>query len=269
MYSEREDGISLERAVAILDRLRRAYREWDATRRELLDGLLPLVRDAVPDLWGALWIGLATAIDRLTRNEESDLLKYVVEEMERSEREFWCEESGHVYPPASTNSTRKRRGKAPHPALRRQAGNIDDSEGLSQGKRKIDRKGRPQTHWFTIPIKLPTTPDHEEEVAAVPDRQERRRTPRAGIAHRGIHSTEDRQAGRDETLSGPQNPRDAARADAAAGGRRQMTFSKHYALILAGRYDVDGNEESQQVGAVADKLTNPWRATDEVRDPLC
>ncbi len=48
-----EDGISLERAVAILDRLRRAYREWDAARRELLDGLLPLVRDAVPDLWGA------------------------------------------------------------------------------------------------------------------------------------------------------------------------------------------------------------------------
>ncbi len=112
---------------------------------------------------GRLWIGLATAIDRLTRNEESDLLKYVVEEMERSEREFWCEESGHIYPPASTNSTRKRRGKAPHPALRRQAGNIDDSEGLSQGKRKIDRKGRPKTHWFTIPIKLPTTPDHEEE----------------------------------------------------------------------------------------------------------
>jgi DNA-binding CsgD family transcriptional regulator len=158
-----EDGISLERAVAILDRLRRAYREWDAARRELLDGLLPLVRDAVPDLWGALWIGLATAIDRLTRNEESDLLKYVVEEMERSEREFWCEESGHIYPPASTNSTRKRRGKAPHPALHRQAGNIDDSEGLSQGKRTIDRKGRPETHWFTIPIKLPTTPDHEEE----------------------------------------------------------------------------------------------------------
>ena len=82
-----ENGLSAEQAVAVLDRMRRAYREWDAARHELLEGLLPLVRDAAPrPLWGALWIGLATAIDRLTRNQESDLLKCVVEELERTER---------------------------------------------------------------------------------------------------------------------------------------------------------------------------------------
>ena len=149
--------------MAVLDRLRRAFRAWDAARRELLEGLLPLVREAAPDLWGTLWIGLATAIDRLTRNEEPDLLKFVVEELERSEREFWCDESGHIYPPPSTNSTRKRQGKTPHPALRRQVGSIHNSEEMSQGQRGIDRKGKPKTHWSTTPIKLPTTPDHKEE----------------------------------------------------------------------------------------------------------
>ena len=167
-----EDGLSPEQAVAVLDRLRRAYREWDAARRELLEGLLPLVRDAVPDLWGALWIGLATAIDRLTRNQESDLLKCVVEELERTEREFWCEESGHIYPPPSTNSTRKRRGKAPHPALRRQAGNIDDSEGMSQGQREDRPQGQTQDPLVHDPDQAA---DHarprRREVAAVPDRQ--------------------------------------------------------------------------------------------------
>ena len=34
---------------------------------------------------------------------------------------------------------------------------------MSQGQRRIDRKGRPKTSWFTIPVKLPTTPEHEEE----------------------------------------------------------------------------------------------------------
>ena len=111
----------------------------------------------------ARWIGLATAIDRLTRNQESDLLKCVVEELERTEREFWCEESGHIYPPPSTNSTRKRQGKAPHPALRRQVGSIHNSEEMSQGQRGIDRKGKPKTRWSTTPIKLPTAPDHKEE----------------------------------------------------------------------------------------------------------
>ncbi len=47
--------------------------------------------------------------------------------------------------------------------MRRHAGNIDDSEGMSQGQRRIDHKGRPKTSWFTIPVKLPTTPEHEEE----------------------------------------------------------------------------------------------------------
>lgn len=158
-----ESGLSLERAVTLLNRLRRSCRDWDAARRELLDGLLPLVCNAVPGLWGSLWIGLATAIDRLARNQEPDLLKYVVEELERSEREFWCEERGHIYPPPSTNSTRKRHGKAPHPALRRQAGSIHNSEGMSQGQRRIDRKGRAKTRWQTVPLKLPTMPDHEEE----------------------------------------------------------------------------------------------------------
>ena len=121
---------------------------------------------------GRLWIGLATAIDRLTRNKEPDLLKSVVEELERSEREFWRAESGHIYPPPSTNSTRKRQGKAPHPALRRQAGSIHNSEEMSQGKRGIDRKGKAMTLWFTIPIKLPTTArSRRREVAAVADRE--------------------------------------------------------------------------------------------------
>ena len=49
-----ESGLSLEQAVAVLGRLRRAFRAWDAARRELLEGLLPLVREVAPDLWGAL-----------------------------------------------------------------------------------------------------------------------------------------------------------------------------------------------------------------------
>jgi hypothetical protein len=142
--------------------MRRAYRQWDAARRELLDGLFPLVHNASPNLWSTLWIGLATAIDRLTLNDEPDLLKYVVGELERAEREFWCEESGHVYPPPSTNSTRKRRGKAPHPILRRHVGNIDNSEWLSEGHARINSKGERKTYWFRVPIKLPTAPEHEE-----------------------------------------------------------------------------------------------------------
>ena len=47
-----DSGLFLEGAVGVLNRLRRAYRAWDAARRELLEGLLPLVRDAAPDLWG-------------------------------------------------------------------------------------------------------------------------------------------------------------------------------------------------------------------------
>jgi DNA-binding CsgD family transcriptional regulator len=30
-------------------------------------------------------------------------------------------------------------------------------------QRGIDRKGRAKTRWFNVPIKLPTTSDHEEE----------------------------------------------------------------------------------------------------------
>ena len=93
-----ESGLSPEQAVTVLDRLRRAYREWDAARRELLEGLLPLVRDAAPDLW-RLWIGLATAIDRLTRNQESDPLKCVVEELERMERDSGARRAATSIPP--------------------------------------------------------------------------------------------------------------------------------------------------------------------------
>lgn len=163
LIKEGESALSLDQAVAVLDRLRRAYREWDAAHHELLEGLFPLVHDAYPDLWGSLWIGLATAIDRLTRNQEPDLLEYVLDELERAEREFWCQESGHIYPPASTNSTRKQRGDEPHPALRRHVGNIDDSQGVSEGQTRINRKGERETYWFRVPIKLPTTPEHEEE----------------------------------------------------------------------------------------------------------
>ncbi len=53
-----EGGLSPEQAVTVLDRLRRAYREWDAARRELLEGLLPLVREAAPDLWARSGSGL-------------------------------------------------------------------------------------------------------------------------------------------------------------------------------------------------------------------
>ena len=162
LIREGQSALSLDQTLAILDRLRRAYRAWDAARRELLDGLFPLVHNASPDLWSTLWIGLATAIDRLTLNAEPDLLKYVVDELERAEREFWCEESGHIYPPPSTNSTRKRNGKAPHPTLRRRVGNIDDSEGLSAGQTRINSKGERKTHWFRVPIKLPTSTEAEE-----------------------------------------------------------------------------------------------------------
>ena len=34
---------------------------------------------------------------------------------------------------------------------------------MSQGHRGIDRKGKSKTRWFTTPIKLPTSPDHEED----------------------------------------------------------------------------------------------------------
>jgi len=140
-----------------LDQLRRGYAEEDSVRRKLLDGLTPLVKAERPTLWGALWIGLATAVDRLIRNGETDLLRYVVDELERTERDYWQEESPHVYPKASTNSTRKRRGKEPHPKLRRHAGSIDGSGLLSYGQRRIGRKGRVTTSWFRVrpPTRLP------------------------------------------------------------------------------------------------------------------
>jgi len=140
-----------------LDQLRRGYAEQEVVRRRLLDGLTPLVKAERPTLWGALWIGLATAVDRLLRNGRADLLPFIVDELERTERDYWQEESPHVYPPPSTNSTRKRLGKEPHPKVRRHTGSIDGSGLLSYGKRRIGRKGRVTTSWFRVrpPIRLP------------------------------------------------------------------------------------------------------------------
>ena len=140
-----------------LDHLRHGYAEEDTVRHKLLDGLTPLVKVEHPTLWGALWIGLATAVDRLIRNGEADLLRYVVDELERTERDYWQEESPHVYPKASTNSTRKRRGKAPHPKLRRHTGSIDGSGSVAYGQRRAGRKGKAYTAWFRVkpPTRLP------------------------------------------------------------------------------------------------------------------
>jgi len=160
-----------------LDQLRRGYAEEDSVRSKLLDGLTPLVKAERPMLWGALWIGLATAVDRLIRNGETDLLRYVVDELERTERDYWQEESPHVYPKASTNSTRKRRGKAPYQKLKRHTGSLDGSGLLAYGQGRVGRKGRAYTAWFRVkpPTRLPAQEAdewHPREV--VVSRDERR-----------------------------------------------------------------------------------------------
>lgn len=77
---------------------------------------------------------LILAVDRLRRNAKPDATKEIERELYRGRLGYLREISMDIRPPASTNSTRKKRGLAPHPTLKR--------------VNKIERKGR-----FVDPLK--------------------------------------------------------------------------------------------------------------------
>lgn len=109
---------------------------------EIVNAFLPLLALAIrnpaygqadPRGWhddrlGYLFERLVIAVDRLRMNRKPDAIKEIEREMYRGRLGYYREVSLDIRPPASTNSTRKKHGKPPHPPLKR--------------VNEIDRKGR-------------------------------------------------------------------------------------------------------------------------------
>jgi hypothetical protein len=66
---------------------------------------------------GTLFVGLATAIDRLAKNTKSDAEKFILDELQRSKRRQFDSESRDIRANESTNTNRKKRGKSPYRTL--------------------------------------------------------------------------------------------------------------------------------------------------------
>jgi hypothetical protein len=113
---------------ALHDLLTRHRAGDPSARQHLIDGLRHLAYAIAfrgsrfrSELVAKLWEGLAIAVDRLARNRVSNVAQFVRDELNRTVREAYAEDSPTIRPAASTNSTRRKAGKAEHAAMKKSA----------------------------------------------------------------------------------------------------------------------------------------------------
>lgn len=91
--------------------------EWvERGRRRYLDEII-----------GRLWRAHQIAINRLMANDDSDVVGYIRDILVHAPKRQFREESSDISPPASTNSTRKKKGQEPYVKLTRVGGCVTDA----------------------------------------------------------------------------------------------------------------------------------------------
>lgn len=88
---------------------------------ERADDIAFRYRRVFDEYTGQLFLGLATAIDRLAKNdvESADVESFILSELERSRRRYGREISRNLLPKASTNTMRRRKGLEPYEPIMR------------------------------------------------------------------------------------------------------------------------------------------------------
>lgn len=138
----RNQAPGAERLQSLLSDLRAGKPD---ARMSLVQALQYLVYDGLDidrldnlDQLSSRQIALYDAVDRLTHNQVTDPVKHVRDELRRAKVEYKREESRNILPKSSTQSTRLKNGRDPHPILKRNDDPIDNQGREDIGPMMID-----------------------------------------------------------------------------------------------------------------------------------